>query len=131
MHTALAPPHRSPADSSEGPDSFHIAECSHVVGHRTGHDQRKRLYQNAQAVRQRRDADRHTGAASTKLVAFAWLVERFEIGRRYTEAEVNRALGAANADFATLRRGLYDEDFVDRADGMYWRTPDAARLLIT
>jgi hypothetical protein len=68
---------------------------------------------------------------STKLVAFAWLVERFEIGRRYTESEVNRALGAANADFATLRRGLYDEHFVDRADGMYWRTPDAARLLIT
>jgi RimJ/RimL family protein N-acetyltransferase len=67
---------------------------------------------------------------NAKLVIFAWLAERFDLEKRYTEAEVNRMLGTAHADFATLRRGLYDEHFVDRADGMYWRTPDNQRLRI-
>ena len=67
---------------------------------------------------------------NTKLVAFAWLVERFSIGERYTEAHVNAALRIANEDTATIRRGLYDEHFMNRADGFYWRTPDEARLRI-
>jgi hypothetical protein len=65
---------------------------------------------------------------NAKLVVFAWLVERFEPERRYTEAEVNRELLRAHADYATIRRGLYDEHFMDRADGRYWRTPAEARL---
>lgn len=65
-----------------------------------------------------------------KLVIFAWLAAKFESGRRYTEAEVNALLKIAHADVATLRRGLFDEYFVDRVDGMYWRTPDAQRLRI-
>jgi hypothetical protein len=67
---------------------------------------------------------------NAKLVIFAWLSERFELDKRYPEAEVNRMLGRAHADFATLRRGLYDEHFVDRADGIYWRTPNDQRLRI-
>jgi hypothetical protein len=67
---------------------------------------------------------------NAKLVVFAWLAERLDVGRRYTEAEVNQLLSVAHPDFATLRRGLYDEHFVDRADGMYWRTPDDQRLRI-
>ncbi len=67
---------------------------------------------------------------NAKLIIFAWLAERFEEGRRYTEAEVNRLLSEAHSDVATLRRGMYDEHFVDRADGLYWRTPLEQRLRI-
>jgi len=68
---------------------------------------------------------------NAKLVVFAWIVERFAYDRRYTEAAVNDALREAHPDVATIRRGLYDEHFVDRADGLYWRTPTRARLHIT
>jgi RimJ/RimL family protein N-acetyltransferase len=67
---------------------------------------------------------------NAKLVVFAWLAERFDREKRYPEAEVNRLLAKAHPDVATLRRGLYDEHFVDRADGIYWRTPDEQRLRI-
>ncbi len=67
---------------------------------------------------------------NAKLVVFAWLVERFEPDRRYSEAEVNRELLRAHPDYATIRRGLYDEHFVDRDAGWYWRTPAEARLRI-
>jgi hypothetical protein len=66
-----------------------------------------------------------------KLAIFDWLARRFEPGRRYSESEVNALLGEAHADFATLRRGLYDERFVDRADGFYWRTPAEQKLLLS
>lgn len=67
---------------------------------------------------------------NAKLVVFAWLVERFEVGPRYPEASVNRMLADAHPDFATLRRGLYDEHFVDRSESLYWRTPSDQRLKI-
>ena len=67
---------------------------------------------------------------NAKLVIFAWLAERFDLEKRYPESEVNVILGRAHTDFATLRRGLFDEHFFDRADGMYWRTPDEQRLRI-
>lgn len=65
-----------------------------------------------------------------KLAIFYWLAERFEVGRRYSEREVNAVLSEAHADFATLRRGLYDEYFFDRANGLYWRTPAAQKLSV-
>ena len=46
----------------------------------------------------------------------------FEPGRYYPEAEVNQLLGAYNADYATLRRHLVDEGFLERAEQVYWRT---------
>jgi hypothetical protein len=46
----------------------------------------------------------------------------FEPGRYYPEAQVNEILGAYNDDYATLRRHLVDEGFLERADQVYWRT---------
>jgi hypothetical protein len=65
-----------------------------------------------------------------KLVVFDWLAQRFDLGRVYTESEVNAALALAHDDVATLRRGMYDEYFLDRRDGTYWRTPDRQKLVI-
>lgn len=56
-----------------------------------------------------------------KLIVLRWLVERFEFGVRYPEAEVNALIGKAHPDFATLRCELYDNYFLDRGDGIYWR----------
>jgi hypothetical protein len=45
----------------------------------------------------------------------------FEPGVRYPEPKVNHLLLAVYVDCATLRRYLVDEEFMDRADGVYWR----------
>jgi ADP-ribose pyrophosphatase YjhB (NUDIX family) len=45
----------------------------------------------------------------------------FEPGLRYAEHEVNAMLRAWHDDHAMLRRYLYDEGFLDRAEGEYWR----------
>ena len=45
----------------------------------------------------------------------------FEPGRRYTEQEVNVLVGAFFNDYASLRRYLVDEGFLDRDHGVYWR----------
>jgi ADP-ribose pyrophosphatase YjhB (NUDIX family) len=45
----------------------------------------------------------------------------FEPGLRYAEAEVNAMLRPWHPDHAMLRRYLYDEGFLDRAQGEYWR----------
>jgi len=53
------------------------------------------------------------------------LVLEFDVGRRYTEQEVNDVLFAFYPDWSTLRRYLIDEGLLDRthADGVttYWR----------
>jgi hypothetical protein len=51
----------------------------------------------------------------------AEVTQIFEPGVRYPEAVVNDLLLALYPDFATLRRYLVDEEFMDRADGEYWR----------
>lgn len=60
-----------------------------------------------------------------RLVVLQRLAIEFEVGRRYTEREVNETLGPFNPDWSTLRRGLVDEGLLDRehADGetYYWR----------
>ena len=45
----------------------------------------------------------------------------FEPGRRYDEQEVNMLVGAFFNDYASLRRYLVDEGFLDRDHGVYWR----------
>lgn len=50
------------------------------------------------------------------------LVERFEARRDYSEAEVNRLLGLAHEDHATLRRALVDLGLMRRDGGVYRRT---------
>jgi hypothetical protein len=57
-----------------------------------------------------------------QMAVLRWLVEEFQPGRRYTEAEVNRIIGRRHEDFATLRRLLVDEEFMQRRRGVYWRT---------
>jgi hypothetical protein len=51
----------------------------------------------------------------------AEVAQLFEPGVRYPEPAVNDLLLAVYADCATLRRYLVDEEFMDRADGVYWR----------
>ncbi len=56
-----------------------------------------------------------------RLVVLDHLVQRFEIGQHYPEADVNASLGEVHDDVAMLRRWLVDEQFLDRSGGMYWR----------
>lgn len=51
-----------------------------------------------------------------------WLVEDFQPGRFYSEAEVNRTIRRRHEDFAALRRYLVDEELMQRRRGVYWRT---------
>jgi hypothetical protein len=55
-------------------------------------------------------------ARGKRLVVLDHLAGLFEPGRRYTETEVNRILGAWHPDYAALRRYLVDEGFLRRAD---------------
>ena len=57
-----------------------------------------------------------------RLAVLDHLVQRFEPGRKYTEAEVNEILGAFHDDFAALRRYLVDDGLLDREEGKYWRS---------
>jgi hypothetical protein len=49
------------------------------------------------------------------------LVQRFEPGRQYPEAEVNLILREVWDDVAALRRYLVDAALLDRGGGVYWR----------
>ena len=51
-----------------------------------------------------------------------FIAQAFTPGRRYTEPEVNAILGRFHDDYAALRRYLVDEGFLDRAEGLYWRS---------
>jgi hypothetical protein len=57
------------------------------------------------------------------LAVLRHVAQVFEPGRKYTEKEVNEVLKQFHADFATLRRGLYDAHLIERSpDGAaYWR----------
>ncbi|HET6667265.1 MAG TPA: DUF2087 domain-containing protein [Intrasporangium sp.] len=57
-----------------------------------------------------------------RLVVLDHLAQEFEPGERYDEAAVNVRLRAFHPDVAALRRYLVDEGFLDRADGLYWRS---------
>lgn len=57
-----------------------------------------------------------------RMTVLRWLVEDFQPGRRYTEAEVNLIVGRRHPDFATLRRYLVDEELMQRRRSVYWRT---------
>ena len=70
-------------------------------------------------------------ARGKRLVVLDHLAGLFEPGRRYPEPEVNELLGRYHPDYATLRRYLVDDGFLDRADEtgpgsrsvkVYWRT---------
>ncbi|HWA61431.1 MAG TPA: metalloregulator ArsR/SmtB family transcription factor [Caulobacteraceae bacterium] len=56
-------------------------------------------------------------------VLLVWLVEKFEDGRRYAEAEVNAEIQRHHWDCATLRRELIGYRMMARENGVYWRLP--------
>ena len=57
-----------------------------------------------------------------RLAILRWLVEDFQPGRRYTEAEVNGIISRRYHDYAALRRYLVDEELMQRRSSIYWRT---------
>lgn len=57
-----------------------------------------------------------------RLAVLRWIVEDFQPGRLYAEAEVNRILTRRHPDFASLRRFLVDEELLQRKRSLYWRT---------
>ena len=57
-----------------------------------------------------------------RLAVLRWIVEDFQPGRRYPEAEVNRIITRRHPDFAAVRRLLVDEELLQRKGGVYWRT---------
>lgn len=61
-----------------------------------------------------------------QLVVLQRLALEFDLGRRYTEREVNETLFPFFADWSTLRRHLVDEGFLDRESigggNEYWRS---------
>ncbi|HKW73494.1 MAG TPA: DUF2087 domain-containing protein [Candidatus Dormibacteraeota bacterium] len=57
-----------------------------------------------------------------RLAVLRWIVEDFQTGRLYVEAEVNRIITRRHPDFASLRRFLVDEELMQRKRGVYWRT---------
>ena len=57
-----------------------------------------------------------------RLAVLRWIVEDFQPGRLYPEAEVNRIVSRRHPDFAALRRYLVDEELMQRRRGIYWRT---------
>ena len=59
---------------------------------------------------------------SKRLVVLDLLAQEFELGKRYSERQVNLILGRWHADTAALRRYLVDDGFLTRAQGEYWRS---------
>jgi hypothetical protein len=55
-------------------------------------------------------------------IVLDWLAQRFEPGRRYSEAVVNLSLAQVHPDTAALRRYLVDDGFLSRDHGEYWRS---------
>lgn len=65
---------------------------------------------------------------SKRRVVLDYLAQVFEPGERYTEAEASAMLRAFHPDYAMLRRYLVDEGFLERADGIYWRSGGTVAL---
>lgn len=65
-------------------------------------------------------------ARAKRLVLLQRLALEFDVGRRYTEREVNEILFEFHPDWSALRRYLVDEGFLDRdhvdGDDLYWRS---------
>ena len=58
---------------------------------------------------------------SKRRLVLDWLSQHFEPGRIYPEAVVNTVLRTFHPDYASLRRYLVDEGFMERRQGFYWR----------
>jgi len=56
-----------------------------------------------------------------RMVVLRWLVEKFEPGWRYPQAELNRILARHHPDTATIRREFIVYRLMDREKSVYWR----------
>jgi hypothetical protein len=54
-------------------------------------------------------------------VILKWLVEKFEEGVEYSEAEISQRLKQHHPDYAALRRYLIENGYMQRENGIYWR----------
>jgi hypothetical protein len=61
-------------------------------------------------------------APGKREIVLDWLAATFDVGHRYTEAEVNAALDGHAEDHVSLRRALVDAGMLDRGGGAYWRS---------
>jgi hypothetical protein len=59
---------------------------------------------------------------SKRFIVLSRLALEFEPGIRYSEREVNEALGRFHEDYASLRRFLVDEGLLTRDRSRYWRS---------
>lgn len=50
------------------------------------------------------------------------MAKSFEVGKTYTEKEVNLIIADYHDDFCTLRREMIDEGLMRRENGCYWKT---------
>lgn len=60
--------------------------------------------------------------ASQRLVVLDHVAQSFEIGQRYPERNVDAALRGFHDDYPALRRYLVEAGFLERANGVYWRS---------
>lgn len=59
-----------------------------------------------------------------QIVILKWLVQKFEMDRKYHELELNERLRVYNPDVAALRRYMVEEQLMARDNqNMYWRLP--------
>jgi hypothetical protein len=57
-----------------------------------------------------------------RLIVLNRIALEFEVGRRYSEREVNEIATQFHNDYASLRRYLVDEELLSREHTEYWRT---------
>jgi hypothetical protein len=59
------------------------------------------------------------------LVVLKWLVDFFEAGISYSEAQVNAILKLHHHVWATLRREMVGYGMLARDRAIYWRSPES------
>lgn len=64
-------------------------------------------------------------ARSKRLIVLEEIAQDFEPGLKYSEKEVSAIAARWHDDYAAVRRYLVDERFLDREDGVYWRSGGA------
>ncbi|MDM9379914.1 metalloregulator ArsR/SmtB family transcription factor [Chlorogloeopsis sp. ULAP01] len=58
-----------------------------------------------------------------RLVILNWLANKFEVGVRYPERMVDNIIKRYHPDFANIKRELIDNQFMQRENELYWRSP--------
>ncbi len=62
-----------------------------------------------------------------RIIILRYLLQAFEVGRRYPESEVVEILNRYYSDNATLRRELISYGMLVRQNGVYWRPEEGER----